>query len=88
MLKAKELLKLNNENIYKVKYNGELLYNVLLDKHDKMIVNNLICETLDPNNGIAIMYSDIKKNKLNFRETQYFIKVYNDCVTKNKTFIK
>jgi hypothetical protein len=39
-----------------VKYNNELLYNVLLDDHDKMVVNNLICETLHPDNGVAKLY--------------------------------
>ena len=30
------------------KYNGELLYNVLMEEHNKMSVNNMIVETLDP----------------------------------------
>ncbi len=68
MVASKELLKLNNEGIYKVKYAGEILYNVLLESHDKMIVNNLICETLDPNNGIAKMHFFMKKN--NFTDKQ------------------
>lgn len=36
-----------------IDYNGEILYNVLLETHEKMIVNNLIVETLNPNNAIA-----------------------------------
>jgi hypothetical protein len=84
-MKAKELLQLNNEGIYKVKYNGTLLYNILLqDKHDKMIVNNLICETLDPKNGIARMYLDLKN--YNDKEKQEFIKEYNEYIKQNKTF--
>jgi hypothetical protein len=85
MIKARELLELNNEGIYKVKYNGTLLYNILLqDKHDKMIVNNLICETLDPKNGIARMYLDLKN--YNDKEKQEFIKEYNEYIKQNKTF--
>ena len=48
------------ENIYKIKYNGEILYNILLEKHDKMIVNNMVCETLDPNNLIGQIYMELK----------------------------
>ena len=40
-----------------IKYNGELLYNILLEKHGKMIVNGLIAETLHPENIMALLYS-------------------------------
>jgi hypothetical protein len=88
MIKAIELLdKINNtETVYKVKYSGEVLYNVLLDKHDKMIVNNLICETLNPVNGIARMYLDMEKNNFTNKEKQEFINKYNQYVAQNKTF--
>jgi uncharacterized delta-60 repeat protein len=55
MIKAKNLVG-KVEGVYNKKYNGEILYNVLLDKHDKMIVNNLIVETLDPENIVAKLY--------------------------------
>jgi hypothetical protein len=44
------------ENVYKVKYTGEILYNVIMEEHDKMLVNNMICETLDPEHDIAKLY--------------------------------
>ena len=97
MIKSRELLQLNNEGIYKVEYTGEILYNVLLqDKYDKMIVNNLFCETLDPNNGIAKMYYYLKNNNYNFQEKQNIIKQYNNLlnktidnyIKKNKSFRK
>lgn len=47
----------NFDGVTKVKYNGEPLYNVLMEKHDKMKVNNLTCETLDPNNIVAKLYT-------------------------------
>uniref|UniRef100_A0A6C0ISY3 Hedgehog/Intein (Hint) domain-containing protein n=1 Tax=viral metagenome TaxID=1070528 RepID=A0A6C0ISY3_9ZZZZ len=87
MIKANNLLQLNKEGIYKIKYNGEILYNVLLENHDKMIVNNLICETLDPKNGIAKMYLDMKNRNLSDSEKQTFISEYNEYVIKNKKFI-
>lgn len=50
-----------NDKIYKIKYRKEVLYNVLMEEHDKMVVNNLICETLHPENGIAKLYRDLQK---------------------------
>ena len=46
----------HSEDVKKIKYNGEVLYNVLLDEHNVMNVNNIICETLHPNNVIAKLY--------------------------------
>ena len=52
MVKASDLVKIC-EGVIKSPYNGEALYNVVMKKHDKMMVNNLICETLHPNNAMA-----------------------------------
>ena len=65
MTKARNLVDLC-ENVSLVPYNGETLYNVLLKKQDKMMINNLICETLDPKNimaKISTMKDGQKKNK-------------------------
>ena len=65
MTKARNLVDLC-ENVSLVPYNGETLYNVLLKKQDKMMINNLICETLDPKNimaKISTMKDGEKKNK-------------------------
>jgi hypothetical protein len=43
-------------DVKKYKYNGEILYNVLMETHETMNVNNLICETLHPHNIIAKLY--------------------------------
>ena len=66
MTKARNLVDLC-ENVTFNPYNGETLYNVLLKKHDKMMINNLICETLDPKNiaaKISTMKDGQKKNKV------------------------
>jgi hypothetical protein len=42
--------------IRKVKYSGQVLYNILLSEYSTINVNNLICETLHPNNMIAKLY--------------------------------
>jgi hypothetical protein len=65
MMKASDIVTLC-ENVSLVPYNGETLYNVLLKKQDKMMINNLICETLDPKNimaKISTMKDGQKKNK-------------------------
>ena len=44
---------INNINIHKKYMPRKRLYNVLLDHHGKMIVNNMVVETLDPKNKFA-----------------------------------
>jgi hypothetical protein len=44
-------------SIYKVRYNRDKLYNVLLKEHSIMSINNLIAETLSPNHLLAKIYS-------------------------------
>ena len=56
MIKAKDLIGVV-DGVNNKKYNGEILYNVLLEKHDKMIINNLIVETMDPENVVAKLYN-------------------------------
>jgi len=47
-----------------VKYDGEKLYNVLMENHQIMIVNNMKVETLNPKNIIAKLYtSDLNNNE-------------------------
>jgi len=45
-----------SDKVKKVKYSGEILYNVLLAEYDTINVNNLECETLHPDNIIAKLY--------------------------------
>ena len=52
MVKASDLVNMC-EGVVKTPYTGETLYNVVMKKHDKMMVNNLICETLHPDNVMA-----------------------------------
>ena len=44
------------KGVEKVKYHGETLYNVLLETHEKMIVNNILVETLHPENRVAKLF--------------------------------
>jgi hypothetical protein len=80
MTKAKYFV--GNTGIYKIPYTQETLYNVLLETHDKMVVNNMICETLDPRNTIAQLYMSLKhipeeKHASVFSQYNAFCKVHN-----------
>jgi len=43
--------------IYKIPYDKQILYNVLLEDYSVMTVHNLVVETLHPNNVIAKIYN-------------------------------
>ncbi len=85
MRRSVELIGLS-ENIYKVKYNGETLYNVLMEKHDTMLVNNLVCETLNPVNSVAKLYNKIQK--CSPEEQERLINEYNEFMIKKINFSK
>uniref|UniRef100_A0A6C0EQI8 Hedgehog/Intein (Hint) domain-containing protein n=1 Tax=viral metagenome TaxID=1070528 RepID=A0A6C0EQI8_9ZZZZ len=55
MINAGELIGLNDK-IYLKKNKYQVVYNVLLEKYSKMIVNNLIVDTLHPNTKLAKLY--------------------------------
>jgi uncharacterized delta-60 repeat protein len=44
--------------VYYIKYNGKYLYNILMNRHYSMIVNNIKVETLNPKNIIAKLYTN------------------------------
>ena len=78
MMKARDIVDIC-EKVTFIDYNGETLYNVLLKKHDKMMINNLICETLHPKNimaKISTMKDGKKKSKV-IRELTKIIKENN-----------
>ena len=83
MVKAKDFIN-KFENISKIKYTGEILYNVLMEDYDKMVVNNLICETLDPENNIAKLQNVMQD--FSIIDQIQIIKEYNNFVVKNNIF--
>ena len=83
MIQAKQFV-CNFESVYKIPYNREVLYNVLMEDHNKMIVNNLICETLHPENGIARLYRHVEM--LTPCEKYSFIEGYNKHCRENNIF--
>jgi glutathionyl-hydroquinone reductase len=85
MLEARNLLE--REKVEKSKYSGEVLYNVLMENHDKMIVNNMICETLNPENRIVKIRNYLKEKKLNPNKEKKLIKKINKIYTRENNFI-
>ena len=58
MVKAKELV-VNNPKMKFVEYNQEPLYNVLMEDHNVIKVQNLEVETLDPENLVAKIHNSL-----------------------------
>lgn len=73
-------------SIYKVQYNKEKLYNVLLKEHSIMSVNNLIVETMNPQHLIAKIYS----GNYTMEQKNYLIKELNkyNIQQRKKGFIR
>lgn len=76
------------EKVIKVKYTGEILYNVLMEEYSQMRVNNLICETLHPDNIIAKLYT--KKCKYPEETRDKIVVLLTECIQKKdyKTYNK
>jgi len=55
LVEAREFV--NGDKVHLVPYEGEPLYNVLLENHSVMNVNGLVVETLDPTSKIAKFYA-------------------------------
>ena len=74
------------DNVSKLSYRGEIVYNVLMNVAGTMKVNNLICETLNPCNGMArlLVYLD----RLNLSDRNDLLLCYNDYFKVNKCFPK
>lgn len=66
--------------IYHVKYNNQILYNVLMEKHYIMNVNNMSVETLNPKNIVAKLYT----NQHSPEEKMKLILEINEITKNNK----
>jgi hypothetical protein len=78
MIPAKKLVNIVN-GVEKILYNNEILYNILLEKYDIMIVNNMITETLHPGNIVSI----INILKISENEKINIIKKLNKIIIEN-----
>jgi hypothetical protein len=82
-MKAKDFIN-DFENVKKIKYTGEVLYNVLMEQPDKMMVNNLICETLHPENIIAKLYHTLQG--LTLQQQNELINALNKYAIENNIY--
>ena len=71
-----------SRQVKRVMYNGEIVYNVLMEKYDTMNVNNLICETLHPDNLIAKIY----RNRFTDEYNDRVIYIMNDSLERRKYY--
>ena len=55
-----------------------------MEEHDTMSVNNLICETLNPENGMAKLYGILET--LPQEEHQFVIEKMNELAIKHDVF--
>jgi len=58
----------NDSTILRLPYKRTMLYNVLMEKHDVMVVNNMPVETLHPKNKIAQKYLRSKNKMIKSRK--------------------
>ena len=65
--------------VKKAKYNGGVLYNVLMEKHEVVSANNLVCETLHPQNIIAKLYTSFMSESYKSKLTS----LINESILKN-----
>jgi hypothetical protein len=66
-------------SIYKIPYDKQILYNVLLEDYSVMKVHNLVVETLHPNNVIAKIYN----GKFTQQQKNKIIKLLNEYTKRN-----
>ena len=79
LIEAYKLVKIVPSVVEYVCYEGETLFNILLEgeKEDKMIVNGMIVETLSPQNNVAKLYKDIRKYGTTSYKKRRMIELYN-----------
>ena len=87
MVKSKDLIEAAVPNVRFVPYeNNESLYNVLLEKHGRMVVHNLICETLDPKSGVAKLHMLLET--LSHDERQHVLQTLHDSQSQKHAVTK
>jgi hypothetical protein len=59
------------KKVSKVEYRDELLYNVLLEEHSIMQINNLTCETLHPKSSVAKLHTNDPHSQPNATSSKF-----------------
>jgi len=71
-------------NIQRVKYNGEILYSIVMDDVQQIKINNVTCETLKYNHYLLVLYGMLQY--LDNENKEKFIKMWNESVFNKKSF--
>ena len=81
LVEAYKLVRMVEAGVELVDYNGETLYNILLEgeKEGKMVVNGMIVETLSHTNNIARLYKKIQKYGTTEYKKKRMIELFNKC---------
>lgn len=74
------------DHVKKIDYNGEILYNILMEEHETVNVNNLICETLHPEHEIAKLYASNYTD--DYKNTVVVLNNYSKKQNNTKTYQK
>lgn len=78
----------NFENVSYVPYSGEILYNILMEKHSIINVNNMACETLHPNNFVAKLYTNSLSDEIKTKSINMCNQKLLDAYNLNKSQAK
>jgi len=77
--------KCSSKKIYRIPYKkGTILYNVLLETHSHMLINNLIVETLNPLNEMVPLYNYFNTMKPSFLLQKACINIFNRSVRQTR----
>ena len=79
MIKARDLVR-KVKGITLIKYTGEILYNILLEEHEKMVINNLIVETMHPEHRLSKLYNVFHIDKMTIDQQLIVIEELNKIV--------
>ena len=86
MRMAAELV--NEDSIYLTKYKKQPLYNIILEKQDLMIINNVIVETLNPESLVAKLFDGSMDTEQRNKVIDSIHKYHKNLKKKNKKTIK
>ena len=78
----------NLPNVEQIPYDGQPLYNVLLENYSTMTVNNLTVETLHPRSNVAVLYKYITTNNIDAAEKNKLIGLLNTKLDKTNNLRK
>jgi hypothetical protein len=71
--------------VKKVKYDGEIVYNVLMENYNSMKVNNLTVETLHPQNIVAKVYRQVDFDNLAIDKKEIVVNFVHDILKRKIT---